>query len=167
MSVRRSRRFHPAALGAFLALLLIACDEGGAGTATRPPAPMPSPFPISPLAAPTAGLASSPTGLSYARTLTDADNGATIPVAVGDQIALTLQVPPGSDPWQVEPPDTRVLVPIPNPAAAAVGVTLRAYRAAGPGQAAISATSRPHCDPGAACPGLIRGFRVTVIVATP
>ncbi len=161
------RRFRDRSLRAVSVLvpmlLFVACGRDATGAVTRP-GRVPSSLP--PATAPPSGSPASPAVASVARTITEADNGATVQVAVGEEVALALRVPPGSDPWQVEPPDPRVLTPIPNPATAAVGVTLRAYRATGRGQAAISATSRPHCDPGAACPGLIRGFRVTVTVAT-
>jgi hypothetical protein len=100
-----------------------------------------------------------------ARTITETDNGATIPVNVGATIALSLRAPSGSDPWQVRPPDPQILAPIAPPGATvASGVTVQTYRAVGAGQTAITAESRPHCDPGKACAQIIQGFRVTVIV---
>lgn len=99
------------------------------------------------------------------RTLTQADNGQTMHLTVGEQLSLALQAPPGFQPWQVTPPDPRVLAPVVNPAeTAARGVTLRAFRAVGAGQTAITASSRIECPSGQVCPALIQGFRVTVIV---
>jgi hypothetical protein len=100
------------------------------------------------------------------RTLTNADNGATVQIKVGDRIALALQAPTGSDPWDVAPTDAHILMSVPNPAAAAArGVTLRAFLAAGPGQATIMATDRVHCDATqGACAGSVQDFRVTVVV---
>jgi hypothetical protein len=137
------------------------------GVATRPPPIAPSSASGSITTASIPGSPASASGRTAAHAITNADNGATVQVAVGDDVSLDLRVPPGADPWQVQQPDPQVLAPIPNPAAAAVGVTLRAFRAASPGQATIAAESRPHCDAGGACPGAIQGFRVTVVVAVP
>jgi hypothetical protein len=161
------RRFRRTILSATLALLLVACGMDSHGVATRPPPIAPSSASGATATASTAGNPSSASGRTVTHTITNADNGATVQVAVGDDVSLALRVPPGADPWQVQQPDPQVLAPIPNPAAAAVGVTLRAFRAASPGQATIAAESRPHCDAGGACPGAIQGFRVTVVVAAP
>jgi hypothetical protein len=150
-SVRRSQR---AIVGISLAIMLAACGMNARGAVTRPPSIPPSP----------SSVAAVP---SVARTVTAADNGATVQIAVGDEIALALNVPSGSDPWQVHPPDSQILAPLPQPGTPTPGVTVQAYRAVGPGQATITAESRPHCDAGGACPGVIQGFRVTIVVAAP
>jgi predicted secreted protein len=148
-SVRRAPR---AILGMGLAVALAACGMNAHGTATRPPTILPSPAAIAP---------------SVARTITDADNGATVQVAVGDDIALVLHAPPGADPWQIRSPEPQILAPLTQPGTATPGVTVQTYRAVGPGQAAITAESRPHCSTGGAFPGVIQGFRVIIVVAAP
>ena len=157
-------------------VMLAACSGAGSGANTATPV-IPTPLPAA-TAAPLSGSPSVPTalptsspapvsgGLNYARTITNADNGMTVQIKVGDRIALVLQAPTGFDPWDVAPPDPHILMPVPNPAAAAArGVTLRAFLAAGPGQTTIMATDRVHCDTTqGACAGAIQGFRVTVVV---
>jgi hypothetical protein len=68
--------------------------------------------------------------------------------------------------WAVQPPaDASVLIAIPNPAAAAAqGVTLASFRAAGTGTTNLTATDRPACAPGQACPQFIRAWRATITV---
>lgn len=157
-------------------VMLAACSGAGSGANTATPV-IPTPLPTAPAAplggsplVPTALPASAPApisgGLNYARTITNADNGATVQIKVGDRIALALQAPTGFDPWDVAPPDAHVLMPVPNPAAAAArGVTLRAFLAAGPGQTTIMAMDRIHCDTTqGACAGAIQDFHVTVVV---
>jgi hypothetical protein len=98
-------------------------------------------------------------------TITEADSGKTFSVAMGATINLALRAPQGFQDWQVATPDPLVLVPTVNPAAAAArGVTLRAFRAVAVGQTAIMATSMPVCTPGQACPQIVRAFKVTVAV---
>lgn len=162
-------------VGAVALLILVACTTGarGVGADETPIIPPPTTTGIiTPLlgspSVPTA--ISSPTpapgGVTFARTITNADDGGTIQIKVGDRIALALQSPAGSDPWEVALPDAQILMPVPNPAAAVVqGVTLRAFLAVGPGQAAITAQDRIHCAAGQACAGAIRAFRVTIVVA--
>jgi hypothetical protein len=159
------RHFQRIILAASLAVLLVACGMNAHRVVTQPPPVVPSP--ASGATAASAPGSSPSSAAPIGRAITNADNGATMQVAVGDNVSLALRVPPGADPWQVQQPDPQILAPIPNPAAAAVGVTLRAYRAVSPGQATIAAESRPHCDAGGACPGAIQGFRVTVVVAAP
>ncbi|MHB8647185.1 MAG: hypothetical protein ACYDAR_15470 [Thermomicrobiales bacterium] len=149
---------------AFVALLILAGCGGNSPTlviATPTLISTSAPLPGSP-PAPT----SAPGGLNFARTITNADNGGTVQIHVGDRISLALTAPSGSDPWQVASPDPQILKSVPHPGAAAVqGVTLQAFLAVGPGQAAIMATDRIHCTAGQSCAGAIQGFRVTVIVA--
>jgi hypothetical protein len=153
---RSVRRVSRAILGMSLAVLLAACGMNGHGTATLPPAILPT-------------LSAAPAAVvpPVARTITYADNGATVQVAVGEDIALALHAPLGSDSWQVHAPDPQILGLLPPLGTAVPGVTAQIYHAAGPGQAAITAESRPHCDAGGACPGVIQGFRVTIVVAAP
>ncbi len=165
MTTRSFLRFHRAALAIGIALLSTACGMGGNDAATHAPPALPS---FSSGAAPTTPATNYPPVASaspaVARTITEANNGAMVQSAVGENISLVLHAAPGSDPWQVHQPDPAILAPVPSPVTAAPGVTLQSYHAAGPGQAAITAESRPHCDAGGACPGVIQGFRVTVVV---
>jgi len=97
--------------------------------------------------------------------LTNADAGKTVNFKVGDTIDLALRAANGFDNWQVAMPDAAILMPTVNPAAAAVrGATLRAFQAVGVGTAAITATSKPTCPAGQACPQLVQAFKVTVVV---
>lgn len=174
MTVRIVGRIFAACV---ILVTLAACSAGtGKGTNTATPViatPLPTgtavPLGGSP-SVPTALPASAPApvsgGLNFARTITNADNGATVQIKVGDRIALALQAPTGFDPWDVAPPDAHILMSVPNPAAAAArGVTLRAFLAVGPGQTTIMATDRIACDTTqGACGGAIQGLRVTVIV---
>jgi hypothetical protein len=106
-----------------------------------------------------------PSPLRPKLTLTNADAGSTVHIQVGDTIDLALKASTGFQDWQVSGPDAAVLKPVVNPAAAAArGMTLRAFQAAGVGQADITATSRPNCVAGQACPQLVQGFKVTVVV---
>ncbi len=152
-----------------LSLLLIACGSGARSVATATTAPPPAALaptatPLPP-ATPVTGSPLAPSVSAPARTITEADNGKTLQVAVGAVVMLALRAPTGSDPWQVRPPDPQILMPITPPGMTAIpGMTAQAYRAAGAGQTAITAESHPHCDPGKACAQVIQGFRVTVVV---
>jgi hypothetical protein len=106
-----------------------------------------------------------PSPLHPAGTLTNADNGKTVHYQVGDTIDVALSAASGFQNWEVATPDLAVLVPTVNPAAAAVrGATLRAFQAVGAGQTAITATSKPDCPAGQACPQPVQTFKVTVTV---
>lgn len=108
----------------------------------------------------------SPNPLHPAATLTNADTGKTVQIRVGQTIDLSLRAASGFQNWVVAPPNAAVLMPAADPAAAAVrGVTLRAFLAAAAGQTAITATSKPTCTSGQACPQLVQGFNVTVVVS--
>jgi predicted secreted protein len=90
-----------------------------------------------------------------------------VQVRIGQVVDVALQADNGMDPWQVTNPDPAILAPTVNPAAAAArGVTLRAFQAVGVGTAKIDATDRPTCSPGQACPRLIRAFTATVVVTS-
>ena len=106
-----------------------------------------------------------PSPLHPAGTLTNADAGKTVTFKVGDTIDLALKAANGFDNWEVATPDAAILRPTVNPAAAAVrGATLRAFQAVGVGTTAITATSKPTCLAGQACPQLVQAFKVTVVV---
>ncbi|MGI8690137.1 MAG: hypothetical protein ACR2M3_16290 [Thermomicrobiales bacterium] len=172
MTIRIASRYL---VGAVALLILVACTTGARSVGADATSIIPTPTTtgiITPLLGsppvPTAIPSSTPApgSVVFARTITNADDWGTIQIKVGDRIALALQAPTGSDPWEVALPDAQILMPVPNPAAAAVqGVTLRAFLAVGPGQAAITAQDRIHCVAGQACAGAIRAFRVTIIVA--
>ena len=144
----------PATLAA-AGLLLAACTAG-------------SPAPSSPAAPPSvAEPASGGTALSPAATITNAEEGKSIQVRVGQALDVVLKADDGMDPWQVANPDPAILAPTVNPAAAAAkGMTLRAFKAIAPGMAAVRATDRPTCNPGQACSRLIRAFTATVVVVS-
>lgn len=142
-----------------------------AGASEPPVIPTPTttgivaPLLFPPPAPPAAPTATFPSGLGFVRTITNADDGGTVMVQAGDRFALALQAPAGFDNWEVQPVDPAILVPVPNPAAAAIrGATLRAYRAVAPGEATITAEARPHCDAGQVCLLVVRAFHVTVMV---
>ena len=106
-----------------------------------------------------------PSPLHPAGTLTNADNGSTVHYKVGDTIDVALNAASGFQNWQVAPPDPAILRPTINPAAAAVrGATLRAFQAVGAGTTSITASSEPTCSAGQACPQLVQGYRVTVVI---
>lgn len=127
-----------------------------------------SPAPQSP-AAPPSPVAIAPAGgtaLQPNLTITTADQGKSFNVKAGAVIDLDLKADSGMQPWQVQNPDPAILQAIPNPAAAAAqGVTLRSFKAAGAGTATIMATERPQCSPGQACPQFIRAWKVTISVS--
>lgn len=147
---------------AAVGLLLAGC--GGQNAAASAPV-------VAPASASVVGSASAPvsggTGaLSPAATITNADQGKSFDVRVGQVVDVALKADEGMDNWQVAAPDPAVLAPTVHPAAAAArGVTLRAFKAVGAGSVRITATDRPTCTPGQACSQLIRGFSATVVVA--
>ncbi|GEM_PF-3641906 len=101
------------------------------------------------------------------QTITEADNGKTIRVKVGDVLSLALRGPDGFQNWEIASPDARLLTPIVNPvAAAARGVTLRAFRAIDAGQTDLTATTKPICTTGQACTQVVRSFDVKVVVTS-
>jgi len=161
-------------VGAVALINLVACTTGARSVGADETPIIPTPTTtgiITPLldSPPVPTVIPSPTpapgGLAFVRTITNADDGGTIQITVGDRIALALKAPTGSDPWEVALPDAQILMPVPNPAAAVVrGVTLRAFLAVGPGQAAIMAQVHIHCVSGQPCAGAIRAFRMTIVV---
>ena len=141
-------------LAALAGFLLMGCGGGGAAP-SQPPS-------VSAVAQPSGG-----TALSPAATITNADEGKSVQVHVGQVLDLALKADDGMDPWQVTNPDPAVLAPTVNPAAAAAkGMTLRAFKAVASGTAKIEATDRPVCNPGQACSHLIRAFTATVVVGS-
>ncbi len=161
-------------VGAVALLILVACTTGARSVGADETPIIPTPTTtgiITPLlgSPPVPTVIPSPTpapgGLAFVRTITNADDGGTIQITVGDRIALALTASTGFDPWEVALPDAQVLMPVPNPAAAAVrGVTLRAFLAVGPGQSAIMAQDHIHCVSVQPCAGAIRAFRMTIVV---
>ncbi|HEU0168987.1 MAG TPA: hypothetical protein VFS62_14510 [Chloroflexota bacterium] len=103
--------------------------------------------------------------LSPAVTITTQDDGKTFHVRVGQVVDVALQAAQGMANWEVQNPDPAILAPTVNPAAAAArGVTLRAFKAVAQGQADVMATDRPMCNPGVPCPQFIRALKATVVV---
>ncbi len=138
-------------------LALAACDGGAA--AAQPSASEAS-------QAPPSARASGASALSPAATITLDDDNRTIQVKVGQVLNVSLKADQGMDNWQVPNPDSTVLAPTVNPAAAAArGVTLRAFKAQAPGTATLTATDRATCNPGQACSQAVRSFHVTVVVS--
>ena len=130
----------------------------------RPLPPSQAPAPQAPAGPATS--AGDGSALSPALTITNADDGKSFQVRVGQVVDVALTADSGMDNWQVANPTATILAPTVNPAAAAVrGVTLRAFKAVGAGTATIEATDRPSCGPGQACPHFVRAFKATVVVA--
>ena len=174
----------PLVLG--LALLLAACGGGAASPTVTPPAsasstpntpaqpPSSSPSPPLVSVAPVTSASSSPAQVSAppagsaqqpSLTITNADEGKTFNVRVGAVLDVDLQADSGMQPWQLQNPPPAILQAIPNPAAAAAqGVTLRSFKAVGPGTVSIMAQGRPACNPGQPCPQFIRAWRATITV---
>ena len=148
--------------------------------------PRPSPVPsVPPAAVPTASLPASasppattpaaglrpasskpapaapaqPTGI----TITTADEGKTLHVKLGASVGVVLTTTTGMQPWNISPPDARILASAGNPPAAS-GQTAQGYRAAAAGTADVTATDRPACKPGEICAQFIRAFKATVVV---
>ncbi|HLQ62656.1 MAG TPA: hypothetical protein VK131_12420, partial [Candidatus Acidoferrales bacterium] len=97
---------------------------------------------------------------------TERDSGSQLSLRVGQTLELVLAAPKSFQPWQgvqIRPPG--VLAPIPDTAAtAARGVTVAAFRAAGPGSTEISAYSEPDCPANRACPAIVAVFNLKVVV---
>ena len=123
------------------------------------------------------GLAPSPTATRIPSpvpgsqvTITHADNGRTIPLAVGDRVLLDLG---DSLNWDVRIDNPDVLAPLlDNPAvpAPSIGVAPPVpaaqglYEARADGTATLTATGSPICLPDQACPQLLMLFKVTFVV---
>ncbi len=95
-----------------------------------------------------------------ARTITLADNGRSISLAVGDRFVLAL----GTDfDWTLGPVEASVLLPLPDgaPGAGVQGT----YQAVAPDTVTLSATGDPPCrkvTPPCAAPSIL--FQVTLVV---
>jgi len=124
-----------------------------------------TPLPPSPSAAPPSLPKPASPAPSATLTLTIAtpDEGKTFRVKVGSMVLFDLKADSGMQPWMIQPPDPAILAPAGSPPAAQ-GETKQLYRAAAPGMAMVTATGRPSCNPGQACPQFIRSWRVTVVV---
>ena len=141
--------------------------SGSASTVVANPTPAINPTSVVTSTTPTQPASHPSGGLPTGRAITNADNGKTIQYKVGERFALALRAAQGFEDWQVGKPDPRILQPTVNPAAAAArGVTLLAYEAVGAGQTDITATGRPICQAGQACPAIVQGFKVTVVVTS-
>jgi hypothetical protein len=94
------------------------------------------------------------------------ENDTAITIHTGQKLEVVLHARAGMTNWaNVRSSDTSVLTPIVNPAATAVqGVTLAAFQAEAPGQAAITAVAGAACSPGVACPMYAVLFSITVTV---
>lgn len=91
-------------------------------------------------------------------------NGKTVQVTVGGTVYLGLQIEPGYQPWQVAAPDPTVLTPADSPPSSSPGMVMLIFKAVGPGQTTINATSQVDCPPGQQCANTTRHFQETVIV---
>lgn len=93
-------------------------------------------------------------------TLTNADNGTTLTIPVGDSVELRL---PADLNWDVTISNAAVLHR--PPVALARGVQ-GLWNAAAPGQSQILATGTAICAPGTACPQFAAVFSATVVVTS-
>ena len=145
-----------------------ASPEPAPTDASASPSPAPTEVSASPTPVPVASpqpTIGAPGPPQPAFTLMNADDGKTFHLKVGQLIYLALQANQGMDNWVVQNPDPAILTPAVNPGAAAVrGATLRAFAAAAPGTATISATDKATCPPGQACPQFVVAWKVTVVV---
>jgi len=106
--------------------------------------------------APAAPYASAQTGTLH--TLTEADNGTTQLVQVGDSVELRLQA---DATWTVDPPDPAILR---RPPIALVRGVQGFWNVIGAGQTTISATGKPPCQ-GTVCIQLALVFNATIIAS--
>lgn len=105
------------------------------------------------------------TTLSPVATIANEDDGKALQVQVGQVVDVALRAADSMENWQVDEPDPTILAPTVHRGATALrGVTLRAFKAVGPGTATISATDRPQCNPGQVCAQVILSFNATVEV---
>ena len=98
--------------------------------------------------------------------VTDADGNRVLQYHVGDSFEVVLHQQPGWTQWSnLTAADRGVLQPVVDTrAAAARGVTLARFRAAGPGTTEVTAGAGAMCSPGSACPAIARLWKVTVQV---
>lgn len=93
--------------------------------------------------------------------ITGADNGRTFNVVVGQQVTIRLGA--GLN-WTVSYDPTGILVAVPGVNTLARDVQ-GILRAAQPGTVTITATGKPICTTGQACPQFVTLFTATVVVA--
>jgi hypothetical protein len=93
-------------------------------------------------------------------TITPADNGQTYNISVGDRVVVKMGTTLN---WTVDVEPPGILVPVPG-----VGTLIRGvqgiYEAVQPGTATLTATGRPDCSGGGACPQFIQQVQVTIVV---
>ena len=117
--------------------------------------------PPSPAVCPSAPPTAAPLFPTGSRTVTLADYGQTLALQVGDRFLLDL----GSGyAWTVRLSDPMIISAV-GSIPGSVGLQT-VYEAEQPGETTLSAEGRPQCEPAAgACPGLVRGFRIQVVVS--
>jgi hypothetical protein len=96
-------------------------------------------------------------------TITQQDNGQTFNIQVGDRVVVKMGT---TLDWTVDIEPPGILVPVPGVGTLARGVQ-GIYLAARPGTATLTATGRPICNPGQACPQFIQEVQVTIVVGPP
>jgi hypothetical protein len=111
------------------------------------PAPVPT-YPINP----------NPIASSSPIIVTTADNSSTITLHKGDRFTLEL----GEQNWTVSIGDQSIIQNISNTTSTS-GVQ-GIYQALAAGTTTLSATGRPICNPGMACPMYIIEFKVNIVV---
>jgi hypothetical protein len=98
--------------------------------------------------------------------VTDADNGRTVSLAVGERLEVSLHQPTGFRVWQ-QPvsSDPTVLEPLqPGGASSSAGTTRASFTAMRAGRADLTSAAPFACSPGAYCPAIAQAWRVTVSV---
>jgi hypothetical protein len=134
-------------------------------TAIATSAPTTVATPVHPTVTPTAAVTApafptaSVTPAASPQTVTLAQNGSALTLHVGDRFLLDLGS--GFD-WTVTVADPMVV-------SRAVNITVVAgaqgvYEAQAPGETRLSATGKPVCSPGQACPQFVIGFAITIDV---
>jgi hypothetical protein len=103
---------------------------------------------------------------SPAASLTEADSGRSLQVARGGIVSVVLHEPQNFSAWSVvASSDASVLAPVVDTrAAAARGVTLASFQAAGPGTAQLTSSAAPACPKNVPCPAVQMAWTVTVKV---
>jgi hypothetical protein len=129
-------------------------DGSGVGSPVPPPVPV-GPAPV----ASTAPAPGKPATSSTSATVTAAENGTTLHLAVGER--FTLELGAGVE-WAVKVADPAIVAPV-------SGVTLApgvqgVYEAIAPGTTVLNAVGSPSCT-GGACPQFRIGFTLTIAVS--
>jgi hypothetical protein len=138
------KRFALPALALAGSLLVAGCGAG-------------SPPPASHAGGDPPGASSAPASGPALR-VTEADNGRTLTLQVGQTFLLAL----GDLLWTVHVADPTVLARVPN--VLVVRGAQGLYRALRPGETTIHATGRPNCPSGQPCPMFVAAFDLTVRV---